>query len=890
MPLPTKDRRHARWMLAYTAGFAACFLACYAGMLLSGCAPIWRVDGLMQHYPFFAYIGQWLRDALNALFTGGSVRAFDFSLGFGEDVLVSMNYYGLGDPLTAVCALAFGANAEAGFCALIVLRLWCAGAACIALARDRGLAWKSALYAGLTYAFGLWIFTEAALRQAMFLNPAIHFPLMILGLERVFARRKPWILSLAVLLAALGGFYFLYCSSAMLLVYALIRQFTRGEEHPWRTLPATAGRAIGWYLLGLGLSAAVFLPVAMGFLGGQRLGNVFTLSEMRLHYSLRDYLRFPLALVSARNLGAVPFVPALTAFGAALLVIRRRREDRSWRWLTAVTAVALLVPATGWALNGFSYETTRWSYAPALLTSMIGGKMLPELGRLTRREKCALGALGALALAYLAGISFSSLAGSRLTVAVAFAAVAATMLVLALRLQAKTEFARRACAAALALVVLGNVAATYARAWSNRGGDEMLLGESAEIAQSSPWADLSETDGFSRTDADVSATEEMINGAALEGEAGTSVYNSIISASTHNLMRDVNSAGLLQINAITGLDGRAALEAVWSVGRYVLDPAQSSRVPYGFTYAGTTAQGEEVYENEWALPIGYAMTGVVAQSEYDALTPLEKQWALLQGAVLDEAPEGVSEIEPELSVLELDGVEVQMENIQSDGEMLTVGEDARITLSFDAPADCELYVELEGFAFQDGLIDLGNRVYFSSGGIDTDILLMPSGFELDLLDRGGYLVNLGYSSEGRTTAEITFARTGVYRLSGIRMYAQPMEAFDSLVGALQARGIQDAVVEDGFVSGSISLAEPAVMVFSIPYSEGWTAKVDGAPVETLASAGSLLAVSLGAGSHEIELHYETPWLRAGCAISAVSACLLVAALIVGRRKHKGVQP
>ena len=123
------------------------------------------------------------------------------------------------------------------------------------------------------------------------------------------------------------------------------------------------------------------------------------------------------------------------------------------------------------------------------------------------------------------------------------------------------------------------------------------------------------------------------------------------------------------------------------------------------------------------------------------MTPLEKQWALLQGAVLDEAPEGVAGIEPELSVLELDGVEVQMENIQSDGEMLTVGEDARITLSFDAPAGCELYVELEGFAFQDGLIDLGNRVYFSSGGIDTDILLMPSGFELDLLDRGGYPVS-----------------------------------------------------------------------------------------------------------------------------------------------------
>lgn len=880
----TKEGRALRWIAAYTALFAVCFAACYAGMLLSGRAPIWRVDGLMQHYPFFAYIGQWLRDALS-----GAPRAFDFALGFGEDALVSMNYYGLGDPLTAVCALAFGANAEAGFCALIVLRLWCAGAACLALARDRGLSRRGALYAALTYAFGLWIFTEAALRQAMFLNPAIHFPLMLLGLERVFARKRPWLLSLATLLAALGGFYFLYCSSAMLLVYALARHFTRGEAHPWRALPATAGRAAGWYLLGLGLSAAVFLPVTAGFLDGQRMGNVFTLSEMRLTYSLRDYLRLPLALVSARNLGAAPFMPALTVFGAALMLIRRRREDRSWRWLTAVTAVALLVPATGWALNGFSYETTRWSYAPALLAAMTGGKMLPELASLSRREKIALGALGALALTYLFGISFGTLAGSRLTVFTAFAAVAATMAVLALRWRARSRAARRACAALMALVVLGNVAATYARAWAGRGGEEMPFGESTAAARSSPWAGLAETGEFSRTDADLSATEEMINGAALEGAAGTSIYNSIISSSTHGLMRGVNSSGLVQINAIVGLDGRAALEAIWAVGRFALDPSQSSRVPYGFDYAGESPSGEEIYENALALPIGYAMTETMSRADYEALSPLEKQWALLQRAVLDEPADGVPEAAPEQSAFELDGVTVEMENISVDGDVLDVGEGARIALAFDAPADCELYVELEGFAYQDGKIDLGNRVYFSSGGIETDIALMPSGFELDLLDRGGYLVNLGYSSEGRTTAEITFARAGRYRLSGVRMYVQPMAEFDSLVGALQARGLENAVVENGMVSGTVSLDEPAVMVFAIPASAGWSAKVDGAAAETLASAGALLAVRLDAGTHEIELTYRTPWLREGAAVSAASLAALAAGVYIDRRKRKGVQ-
>ena len=52
----------------------------------------------MQHFPFFVYIGQWLRDALHALFSGEAIRLFDFSLGFGEDVL-SANGWPLPTPI-----------------------------------------------------------------------------------------------------------------------------------------------------------------------------------------------------------------------------------------------------------------------------------------------------------------------------------------------------------------------------------------------------------------------------------------------------------------------------------------------------------------------------------------------------------------------------------------------------------------------------------------------------------------------------------------------------------------------------------------------------------------------------------------------------------------------
>ena len=126
----------------------------------------------------------------------------------------------------------------------------------MALAHHFGFNRKQALLSGLLYAFSLGAFVYAVLRHTMFISPYIHLPLMLLGLEHVFDRRRPWLLSLSVALSALCGFYFLYCNSLLLLVYALIRQFTRGESHPIRTLPLTALRAVGWYALGVALALA----------------------------------------------------------------------------------------------------------------------------------------------------------------------------------------------------------------------------------------------------------------------------------------------------------------------------------------------------------------------------------------------------------------------------------------------------------------------------------------------------------------------------------------------------------------------------------------------------------------------------------------------------------
>lgn len=78
-----------------------------------------------------------------------------------------------------------------------------------------------------------------------------------------------------------------------------------------------------------------------------------------------------------------------------------------------------------------------------------------------------------------------------------------------------------------------------------------------------------------------------------------------------------------------------------------------------------------------------------------------------------------------------------------------------------------------------------------------------------------------------------------------------------------------------------------IAFFSIPYSKGWTARVNGAPAEVFDSAG-LMAVTIPGGSAAVEFSYRTPGTAAGYVLFGFGAALLLteAAVVYCRRKRK----
>ena len=86
-----------------------------------------------------------------------------------------------------------------------------------------------------------------------------------------------------------------------------------------------------------------------------------------------------------------------------------------------------------------------------------------------------------------------------------------------------------------------------------------------------------------------------------------------------------------------------------------------------------------------------------------------------------------------------------------------------------------------------------------------------------------------------------------------------------------------------------TLDKDNLVFFSVPYSDGFTAFVDGSRTEIEKVFGGLCAVYVPKGEHSIEFKYETPGLSAGIKISCLSLGMIIvygAVMLIMKKKDK----
>ena len=137
-----------------------------------------------------------------------------------------------------------------------------------------------------------------------------------------------------------------------------------------------------------------------------------------------------------------------------------------------------------------------------------------------------------------------------------------------------------------------------------------------------------------------------------------------------------------------------------------------------------------------------------------------------------------------------------------------------------------------------------------------------------------YLLDLGYLAEGEEVSLKTVKEDQKFKT--FKAYKLNLEVLDEVIQLLSRSTLNITEHKDGYVKGDITLEEAGKLVISIPVEKGWTLYVNGreTPLESFKEA--LLAVTLEAGTYEIELKFKTPGVGVGLVLSAV--CIVLFAL------------
>ena len=96
-----QKKKRSNFFLIYSIAFLICAALCYFWFIINKKTLIINSDGWRQHFAAFVYFGNYGREVIKTLIETHKLvfPQWDFSIGLGSDILTTLHFYVIGDPL-----------------------------------------------------------------------------------------------------------------------------------------------------------------------------------------------------------------------------------------------------------------------------------------------------------------------------------------------------------------------------------------------------------------------------------------------------------------------------------------------------------------------------------------------------------------------------------------------------------------------------------------------------------------------------------------------------------------------------------------------------------------------------------------------------------------------
>lgn len=891
-----KEENRKKFYLTYTILAVLVFGVISLLFLAHDRSMIRMGDALKQHYVSLAYYGQYLRSVIRSILVEHTFELpmWDMHIGFGADIITTLNYYVIGDPVNLLSVFVPLKYTEYLYGFLIFLRMYLAGIAFSRFCFFHGNRQGAVLLGSLVYLTSQWMIF-AGVMHPFFLAPCIYLPLLLLGVDKILAGEKPLVYILSVGLAGMSNFYFFYMLGIFTVIYGVFRYFMIYRGIHWKAIRNLLLRFFLYSVLGIMISAVILLPMIMAALGTDRMGADY---YVPLLYNKAYYKKLPVTLIGSRLSNyTLMGVAGICALSLAVLFMKRKRY-------TGLKAGAVLFggmylfPVLGHIMNGFSYSSNRWSFASVCFLSYVFVKIYPEFFTLKKRQRWLLLVFGILYGGYVALLPQTRSPGNTLA-GVTLIVTALCIAGAAYRFPKEKKVLPIVISCSLVFSMAANLCNSFAFSkgdWTRMSG-YMNRGESAKAVSGGVYEQLRAIPDIQNYRYGQNTPSTVYNAAMINGQNGGQYYFSIAPQGVNDFFQEHGVISPLE-QMFDGIDNRSWLMKLFSMKYFV---GRDGQVPYGFApmeLEQVTENGVRLYADANPLPFAYTYDQAISKEDFDALSIYERQEAILQGALLSDS--SLPSCEPSFTsreipftVCEEDGVSIGKKGIR------VKKKGASCILEFQSLPKSELYVVFENFQYHSGRKNR-NRIFDqpivtetevkaevpADGSANRETLSLRTEKNKFPTNRSDYLFHLAYHAEPVTRVKLTFGQRGRYTFDRFQVVCQKMDTLNQWTNERREDEIKNLFADGNRVSLEITLKEPKALVLSVPYRDGWTMMVDGKPGELKKANGLFLGTELEAGTHKVELHYTTPYIRIGACLTLIGLAGTIGILFRKKKETK----
>lgn len=820
------------------------------------------IDMYHQYVPF-------LGELQSKLQSGGSLF-YTWNGAGGSNFWNLLAYYGA-SPLNLILVLFPKKFLMEGVTLILLLKIGLAGSTMAVYLR--AIVWEKdkrsadISLVGFATLYALCSYVMAYYWCIMWMDAVALLPLCILGLHKILDGRSGVFYTVCLALVVFINYYMAIMVCIFILFYYPVLYFIKVQGESAGHFFKTTGRAVGYSLLGVLMSAVMLLPTWMSMQSTYYISADMP-EKTELYNDLLDILNqmLPNAELTYReglpNLYCGMFVVILLVFYWISRTIPLREKLLNGAFLVFLI-FSLNINKLDFIWHGFHFPNQlpyRYTFMICFLLIAMAYQVFQRVDEIRVNHLWILLAAGGgyylLAQKILTEhikdldlFVYSGLAWLALYVAILLlykkGRLPKNLLLILTVILLTCEMASNTCTS------IDQVGTTQR---SNYYANEADI---AKLVKKTEGTD----DRFGRTEMN---DNYILNCPAMYHYKGISQFSSSLNANATALMEHIGVEGAPDKNRFnynqTDPVTNAMLNIRYLIGKNLpIDDSDFKQI--------AKSGNSRLYESIYPLSIGYMTADTIRTWNYEQENPF---------MVLDDYVRAVTQNKYTSVFTEIEPVDVSAANIELsstgdgmwDSTLKNETKKSKTILTYQAQQTGKQYLFIEA--------DDADAITVSQEKKDDKI---------EIRNDCGSIVNLGEMDSGTeftVTIEYKEGKGG-----SVVSYVCTMDeaVWQDAYKMLSASMLDVTDYGDSCLKGTINVQEDGVFVTSVPYEAGWKLKVDGHTREiNELIGGAWISTSLSAGEHQIELSFRPPGLIAGLLITLASIGLLIAAEWWRRRR------